>query len=79
MGLCRGKDLKDRKQESSERQESDIVGVNMNQEFKTIEEENEVGQNSLIPSQNLQSEPSVNERTVVDNDFSDSDLQSIPE
>lgn len=50
---------------------------NMDQEFDKIIETTD--EDSLLPSQNLLTEDSLNERTLVDADVSDSDLPNLNE
>ena len=86
LGLRRGKKKpKDSKQESreeasstSKKDQTRSSEPNMDQEFDTITEKTDG--NSLIPSQNLLTEESsIIERTLVDEDLSDTDFSSFNE
>ena len=88
LGLRRGKKKpKDSKQESreeasstSKKDQTRSSEPNMDQEFDTITEKTDG--NSLIPSQNLLTEESSIERTLVDDvddDLSDTDFSSFNE
>ena len=86
LGLRRGKKKpKDSKQESREEASSTSKKdentrssePNMDQEFDIITEKTDG--NSLIPSQNLLTEESSVERTLVDDDLSDTDFSSFNE
>ena len=85
LGLHRGKKKpKDSKQESreeasstSKKDQTRRSEPNMDQEFDTITEKTD--ENSLMPSQNLLTEESSIERTLVDDDLSDTDFSSFNE
>ena len=85
LGLCRGKKKpKDSKQENREEASSTSKKdhtmssePNMDLEFDTITEKTD--ENSLIPSQNLLTEESSIERTLVDDNLSDTDFSSFNE
>ena len=84
LGLRRAKKKgKETKQEigegssTSQAGQSRISEANMDQEFDRITEKTD--ENSLLPSQNLLTEESLNERTLVDGELSDTDLQSFNE
>ena len=85
LGLRRAKkETKGSKRESSEEpempqteQSNRTSDANMDQEFDKIMEKTD--DNSLLPSQNLLTEDSLNERTLVDDDLLDSDLQNFNE
>lgn len=51
--------------------------TNIDQEFDKIIEKTD--EDSLLPSQNLLAEDSSNERTLLDDDLSDSDLPNLNE
>ena len=78
MGLRRGKkeskDIKKGKKETEQRRTSQ---TNMDQEFDKIIEKTD--EDNLLQSQNLLTEDSFNERTLVDDDLSDSDLPNFNE
>ena len=78
MGLRRGKkeskDIKKGKNETEQRRTSQ---TNMDQEFDKIIEKTD--EDNLLQSQNLLTEDSFNERTLVDDDLSDSDLPNFNE
>lgn len=84
MGLRRGKKkTSETKQENGEgsstlqTDQSKVSESNVDQEFdKTTEKTDE---NSLLPSQNLLMEESLNERTLVIDDLSETDFQSFNE
>ena len=85
LGLRRGKKKpKDSKQESreeasstSKKDQTRSSEPNMDQEFDTITEKTDG--NSLIPSQNLLTEESAIERTLVDDDLLDTGFSSFNE
>ena len=81
MGLRRGKKESkgikkgnDQESQTPQIEQSRTSQTNMDQEFDKIIEKTD--EDSLLPSQNLLAEDSLNERTLVDDDFSDSDLPS---
>lgn len=82
LGLRRGKkESKDIKKENAKESRTPQTEqrrrsqTNMDQEFDKIIEKTD--EDSLIPSQNLLTEDSLNERTLVDDDLSDSDLPNL--
>ena len=85
LGLRRGKKKpKDSKQENREEASSTSKKdhtmssePNMDLEFDTITEKTD--RNSLIPSQNLLTEESSIERTLIDDNLSDTDFSSFNE
>ena len=84
MGLRRGKkESKGIKKGSQKESQTPQTGhlrtsqANMDQEFDKIIEKTD--KDSLLPSQNLLTEDSSNERTLVDDDLSDSDLPNFNE
>lgn len=84
MGLKRGKkeskDIKEGHQtesQSPQTEKSRTSQSNIDQEFDKIIEKTD--EDCLLPSQNLITEDSLNERTLVDDDLSDSDLPNFNE
>ena len=84
MGLRRGKKVsKGIKKGNAEESQTPQIDqnrtsqTNMDQEFDKIVETTD--EDSLLPSQNLLTEDSLNERTLVDADVSDSDLPNLNE
>ena len=84
MGRCRGKKkTKDTSQETNEgsstsrKDQSNASAAYMDQEFDRIMDKTDGS--SLLPSQNLLTEESLNERTLVDDEHSDVDFQNFSE
>lgn len=84
MGRRRGKkESKDIKKDhqtesqSPQTEQSRTSQSNIDQEFDKIIEKTD--EDCLLPSQNLLTEDSLNERTLVDDDLSDSDLPNFNE
>ena len=85
MGLRRGNKKESKGIKKGNAQESQTPQIeqsrrsqtNMDQEFDKIIEKTD--EDSLLPSQNLLAEDSSNERTLVDDDLSDSDLPNLNE
>ena len=84
LGLRRAKkeskDIKKGSQKESQTPQTEqrrSSQTNMDQEFDKIIEKTD--EDSLLPSQNLLTEDSLNERTLVDDDFSDSGLPNFNE
>ena len=84
MGRCRGKKkAKDASQETregsstSQKDQSSALDANIDQEFDRITEKTDGS--SLLPPQNLLTEESLNERTLVDDELSDTDFQNFNE
>ena len=81
LGRSLGK-KKDTQQEGSEvsatpTDQSSTSEVNIDQEFERIAEKTDG--NGLLSAQDLLPEESLNERTLVDDELSDADLQSFNE
>ena len=81
LGRRRGK-KKDTQQEGSEvsptqPDQSSATEANVDQEFERIAEKTDG--NDLLSAQDLLPEESLNERTLVDDELSDADLQSFNE
>jgi len=84
LGLRRGKkvskDIKKGSHEGSQTLQTEqrrTSQANMDQEFDKIIEKTD--EDNLLQSQNLLTEDSFNERTLVDDDLSDSDLPNFNE
>ena len=84
MGLRHGKKKTgDNKQENGEgsstlqTDQSRVSESNVDQELDRTTEKTD--EKSLLPSQNLLTEESLNERTLVDDDLSETDFQSFNE
>lgn len=82
MGLRRGKkESKGIKKGNAQESQTPLIEqsrrsqTNMDQEFDKIIENTD--EDSLLPSQNLLAEYSLNERTLVDHDLSDSELPNL--